>query len=692
MGRLIAIFFLCFSALLAANAYANEKLPIELAQQVLESSDKHAVNASNLPKSIVAYQQATDIIIGRTSGELIKHISDLQENIANPILLYENFKDKPIEVGKKSTEYKSLKASSLGDDPDNAFMSNLLLAVYYLKQNDIAAGLSYINMANTITSKLPSGQIALNFQFDAASVALNGYILDRNETQAFSTLETLIELSELTSRSLDGYSIVNNIALIFNRSDKPIEAIQLIKTTEGYLDNATANQKSVYYYSLGRFQYKAERYQAALKSISLSGSITSDPQITHYSLILLADIYANLGDEQMSLNYKEKLLKSIASNPNAPKFENRILKLDAKIAELRGNYKEAFEKQREWSERSNKDYRAAISTDRRKANERILLSQELNNQQIKTFKSEAILKDKVIRAQKRRQNAYRVILLFLGLGIIASFFVNNSLTKSKTEAEAMREIAEEARDKAKAGERAKEQILAAMSHEFRTPLNAIIPVTDILQNIHKDAATHKYLKMVRLAGESLLSMIENLYSIANGTSESELYRNSTHIKNELVDVIKPWVPQFDEKNIKLSAKLSSELEQTYELETKTIKLILDNLLSNALKFTEEGHVSITIQPSFHNHEEVLEIKVSDTGKGIDLTKIESFLSPFTQADMSMTRRYGGLGIGLAAVKTTVDRYEGAITLDHNKPSGTIVSVTIPMRMISKTSVPMRLSA
>ena len=282
--------------------------------------------------------------------------------------------------------------------------------------------------------------------------------------------------------------------------------------------------------------------------------------------------------------------------------------------------------------------------------------------------------------------------MFLALGIIASFFANNSLTKSKNEAEAMREIAEVARDKAKAGERAKEQILAAMSHEFRTPLNAIIPVTDILENIHKDAATHKYLKMVRLAGESLLSMIENLYSVANGTSESELYRNSTHIKNELVDVIKPWVSQFDEKNIKLSAKLSSELEQTYELETKTIKLILDNLLSNALKFTDEGHVGITIQPSFHNHEEVLEIKVSDTGKGIDLTKVESFLSPFTQADMSMTRRYGGLGIGLAAVKTTVDRYEGAISLDHNKPSGTIVSVTIPMRMISKTSVPIRLSA
>jgi len=126
-------------------------------------------------------------------------------------------------------------------------------------------------------------------------------------------------------------------------------------------------------------------------------------------------------------------------------------------------------------------------------------------------------------------------------------------------------------------------------------------------------------------------------------------------------------------------------DHSFEFDKRSLKLIIDNLVSNALKFTKNGTVELTINEISRQDSPYLEITVKDSGIGIELDKIDLYLSPFTQSDMSMTRSYGGLGIGLAAVKTCIEKYEGTINFENNQEAGTIVTVLLPLENTSETN-------
>lgn len=671
---------LLIALLCAPIASANEVLPIDLATKTLINATSAEDITNNTSNHLTTYQAVTDILIGRKADSLSDYRDKIDKNLGQfqqTITLYETLMGAPLNVGINLPEYIELKKIAQQTSEDDTFIANLLLSIYHLKRADTPTGLSFIETAIRLTSEMPTTPLTLNYRYDASSVALTGYTLDNNTTQALTTLEALLSLSEITNRKIDGFSIINNIANSYYYGNEIDAAIKFLKTTENFLDKSSEAQRTVYYYSLARYQNEAGLYKEALKSALKSNDINSSESTQHYILMLLTRIYANLNNLAETEKHKALFLKSVDRNPESQTFATAMHKINSQIAKMRGDKDLALFHNEKWSEGIVNSLKSSLSGDRRKANDRILMSQTLSNQELKQYVAEAKLKDEIIAEQKFRAKLYAFGISLLALGSFIMSVLNKRLKRAKIDAVILKEEAEDARDRAKAGERAKEQILAAMSHEFRTPLNAIIPVTEILGNIHNDKQTRSYLSLVRNAGESLLSMIENLYSIANGSESESHFTQDTNIRNELITIAKPWVKQFDDKELSFQIKISKNLPRTYQLERNTLKIILDNLFSNALKFTKAGEVSLLITEIEKNKNTGLKIKLSDTGLGINLANVETYLSPFTQQDMSITRTHGGLGIGLAAINTTVEKYGGNIKFESNIPRGTIVTVTIP---------------
>jgi len=677
-GLKIAIFIL-IAILYCPNASASEALPIELARQVLNNTTNDQNISSNTQEEI-AYQKISNIFIGRKPGNLNETLE--QYPLHNPeltslIKLYAQFEAKSLEKGQAHEAYKALLKISNSEDGEVGFMANLLLSVFHLKRYDTFIGMKFVETANDITSRLPSTRMSLNYQYDATDVTFIAFILDRNKDQSISTLETLLRLSEMTNRSMDGFVIVNNIAMLYERSNSPFEAIKLIKTAAPYLNKASEEQQAIYYYSLGMFQTTAKNYGEAVKSLSTSAELNKNPEMQSSILFQLTKAYANNGSTTEALKFKALLNES----PNAGLFSKNLIKIDSRIAELQGRDSNALTLYKKWSESKISTLQQEVSDDRRTASKRIALSQELSNQKLEQIISENALKDQIIVEQKRKNKAYLIGLALSGLAILVVLFLASRLNQS-------RKIAEKARDQAKEGERAKTQILSAMSHEFRTPLNAIIPVAEILGTMHKDAPTRGYLKMIKLAGESLLSMMENLYVLANGSNAQQYFAEALDLKKQTQEILTPWIEHFDKKGVTLKAFMPTHNDNTFEFDKRALKLILDNLVSNALKFTQQGTVELTINRITLQDIPHIKIIVKDSGVGIDLDKIDLYLSPFTQSDMSLTRSYDGLGIGLAAVKTCLEKYNGTISFENNEDVGTTATVLFPLEHDSENKIKM----
>ncbi|MEI6414133.1 MAG: ATP-binding protein, partial [Pseudomonadota bacterium] len=234
-----------------------------------------------------------------------------------------------------------------------------------------------------------------------------------------------------------------------------------------------------------------------------------------------------------------------------------------------------------------------------------------------------------------------------------------------------------ARQEAESANRAKSEFLANMSHEIRTPMNAIIGLADLAIKLEMPAKLRDYLAKIAHAAQSLLRIINDILDFSKieaGKLELEL---SAFLLREVFDRLGDlFRAQATEKKLELILCLSEECR--YELRGDSLRLeqILMNLVSNALKFTEEGEIEVqakTLQESAH--QVTLEFSVRDTGIGmVDGTADQIFL-PFTQADTSVTRQFGGTGLGLSISKRLVEMMGGSIWAHSELGRGSVFRFT-----------------
>ena len=253
---------------------------------------------------------------------------------------------------------------------------------------------------------------------------------------------------------------------------------------------------------------------------------------------------------------------------------------------------------------------------------------------------------------------------------------------TETEAEiALREAALRAREATEA----KSRFLASMSHEIRTPLNGVLGMAELLDLALKDPEHKEMVGVIRESGALLLSVLNDILDMSKieaGKLDLDLapFRPETLIAS--VEALHGVAAR--RKGIDLVIWSGTALDRARLGDVHRIQQVLHNLVSNAVKFTDAGEVSVTLTAR-PGHP--LTIRVKDTGPGMTHAQVERVFDEFEQADSSIARRHGGTGLGLAIVNRLVRLMDGDITIDSTLGKGTEVRVSLPLREIDDTPTP-----
>ncbi|MDP9127211.1 MAG: ATP-binding protein [Pseudomonadota bacterium] len=238
---------------------------------------------------------------------------------------------------------------------------------------------------------------------------------------------------------------------------------------------------------------------------------------------------------------------------------------------------------------------------------------------------------------------------------------------------------------AEAASKAKTEFLANMSHEIRTPMNAVVGIANLLQNPNISAEKRKELiKTIQFSSVSLMELLNDLLDITKLESEQvELEKVPFNLAELVEEVIDIMDVRAKEKNIELIKKYDTTHHENFIGDPLRLRQVLMNLVSNAIKFTEKGTVTLRVEACKLRDDGLTDvcIDVIDTGIGIPLEKQQTIFSKFSQADTSITRKFGGTGLGLSICKTLIELMGGKISLVSSVGLGSKFFFNVPLSPI-----------
>jgi signal transduction histidine kinase/CheY-like chemotaxis protein len=250
-----------------------------------------------------------------------------------------------------------------------------------------------------------------------------------------------------------------------------------------------------------------------------------------------------------------------------------------------------------------------------------------------------------------------------------------SIITDVTEQKLAAETLIEARDRAEAANRSKSEFLANMSHEIRTPLNGVLGMAQVMDTHELSPDQRDRLNVVRESGQALLGILNDLLDLSKaqaGKLDLEV------IDTDVCEMARTCCAAFQgtaaSKDVNLIFRAEPAAKGFWKADGLRLRQVLSNLISNSLKFTHQGSVTVTVA----HDGEALTLAVADTGIGMEPDQIPRLFEKFTQADASTTRRYGGTGLGLSICRELIELMGGQVTVTSEPGSGSCFTVAVPL--------------
>jgi len=341
----------------------------------------------------------------------------------------------------------------------------------------------------------------------------------------------------------------------------------------------------------------------------------------------------------------------------AKKFDEaqfvRMLEVKAEVARAAGDPTEAFDALRRFNDSQTlaaaKTYRDGITE----------LSQEMQKQlgarrqQLLTAQKNAVLQQQIINSQHAA----------VQVGLVMVMAVLGLLLWQVRAASALKV----ARRNAEAANLAKSEFLANMSHEIRTPLNGVVAVADMLAASDLGPKEREMIDMIRASGDTLQRLLSDILDLARIESGKITIENAPFHLGQMVRAVSALSKlRCDEKGVALSVHIAPELDGWVNGDIVRIRQVLSNFLSNAVKFTAGGAIEVRVEPTEDGQ---TRIQVSDTGVGFDPSQKALVMGRFQQADSSITRRFGGSGLGLSICTELAQLMGGRVDCDARLGEG-----------------------
>ena len=234
-----------------------------------------------------------------------------------------------------------------------------------------------------------------------------------------------------------------------------------------------------------------------------------------------------------------------------------------------------------------------------------------------------------------------------------------------------------ARKDALAASASKSAFLANMSHEIRTPLNGVLGMAQVLENTRLDEAQHEFVSTIIESGKTLMALLNDVLDLSKiEAGKFDIAPIDTDIAHIMRRVYRLWKPRAEEKGLELTLALDTELPEWLSFDAVRVQQCASNLISNAIKFTASGRVEAFISSKpLANGTHIVEIRVRDTGEGMDEETLSRLFKPFAQADETISRKHGGTGLGLSITRRLAELMGGTASAESEPGRGSTFKVS-----------------
>ena len=546
-----------------------------------------------------------------------------------------------------------------------------------------------LNSRRSITVKVVAGYVIVAI---LAGLAI-GYIY--NQVINYS------EIAQSNTENNQQLILVSEISTNLNESEN---------TSRRLIQSGNEKDLELYNSQIDSIKSKLAQLENSYEEVDFEEEADSITRLLEQKTENLKELVA-LRDTDRNTNYYGKALNELRNIDQSFKdynYENRF-------RNLKGYQKDVLIK---WLEYSKEDNAEEITTQRLdslvKSVKRVLTDLEFANRQ---FQNEVIQKENALLQndlilnqqlqslltdleQKERENSVARAEVFqnmlnktsniiiLGgciiLLIILYFIINilGDITKSQH----YRSQLEEAKNFAESLLASREQFMAAITHDLRSPLTTVMGYTDLVQKTDLDEKQKHYLTQIRKSSEFILRLVNDLLDLSKLEAGKMLIEHISFNPKKLIkDTVNNIIPAEKNKEVEIIIKVSPETNVQIKSDPFRIKQILANLISNAWKFTEQGSIVISAELLKGKKEHsILEIRVKDSGIGISKEMQDSIFEEFSQENSGIEKKFGGTGLGLAITKRLAHLLEGDIRVESEQGEGSEFIISIPVVKISET--------